>query len=209
MAEYKDIPTRLREATKRTDLPAGVLVLLSQAYEEHCEMERKIETLKRDLDATEGINGTLMIACDSMRKQRDEVNERISNIKEGFEGCCTACERVGEMNIRLRAERDEARREVMFWMSERSSTKEMTAEYKKRGWEYLREVNTTHYFCDMCANPIHQNDVFHYAEFPVSVGPVNAGESGTVCRECEKKIRFCVTFLNKIDDKIEERKNAE
>ena len=40
---------------------------------------------------------------------------------------------------RLRKERDEARREVMLWMSERSSTSEMTAEYKKRGWDYLKE----------------------------------------------------------------------
>ena len=40
---------------------------------------------------------------------------------------------------RLRKERDEARREVMLWMSERSSTSEMTVEYKKRGWEYLKE----------------------------------------------------------------------
>ncbi|MFM2117934.1 MAG: hypothetical protein RL316_1124 [Bacteroidota bacterium] len=39
----------------------------------------------------------------------------------------------------LREERDEARREVMLWMSERSSTSEMTAEYKKRGWGYLKE----------------------------------------------------------------------
>lgn len=36
-------------------------------------------------------------------------------------------------------ERDEARREAMLLLSERSSTKEMNAEYKKRGWEYLKE----------------------------------------------------------------------
>ena len=40
---------------------------------------------------------------------------------------------------RLQNERDEARREVMLWMSERSSKSEMTTEYKKRGWEYLKE----------------------------------------------------------------------
>ena len=39
----------------------------------------------------------------------------------------------------LRKERDEARREVMLLLSDRASTKEMNAEYKKRGWEYLKE----------------------------------------------------------------------
>ena len=39
----------------------------------------------------------------------------------------------------LRKERDEARREAMLLLSERSSVKEMNAEYKRRGWEYLKE----------------------------------------------------------------------
>ena len=60
-------------------------------------------------------------------------------LRDGFEGSCTACEPVGDMNKKLRKERDEARREVMLWMSERSSTSEMTAEYKKRGWDYLKD----------------------------------------------------------------------
>ena len=38
---------------------------------------------------------------------------------------------------RLRKERDEARREAMLLLSDRASTKEMNAEYKKRGWDYL------------------------------------------------------------------------
>jgi len=159
MAEYKDIPTRLREATKRTDLPAGLLVLLSESYGDFVDMERKIkelyeriEALKREVDATEGINQTLTLCFEETRRARDD-----------------------------------ARREVMQWMAERSSTSEMTSEYKKRGWEYLRE-KTTHYFCDMCADPVHENDAYHYAKFPISIGPMNAGESGTVCRECEKQI---------------------
>ena len=40
------------------------------------------------------------------------LQRRLREIKEGFEGCCTACEPVGEMNKRLREERDEARRRV-------------------------------------------------------------------------------------------------
>jgi hypothetical protein len=38
---------------------------------------------------------------------------------------------------RLTEERDEARREVMLLLSERSSQKEMREEYRKRGWSYL------------------------------------------------------------------------
>lgn len=38
---------------------------------------------------------------------------------------------------RLTAERDSARREVLLWLGERCSRKELTQEIKKRGWEYL------------------------------------------------------------------------
>jgi archaellum component FlaC len=45
----------------------------------------------------------------------NELTERIRRLKDGYEGCCTACEPVGEMNQKLRqeveqlrAERDEA-----------------------------------------------------------------------------------------------------
>ena len=42
--------------------------------------------------------------------ERDELRQQVENIKNGFEGCCNACEPVGEMNKKLREERDEARR---------------------------------------------------------------------------------------------------
>ena len=53
--------------------------------------------------------------------------------------CLHSWHDLPELVEKLRKERDEARREVMLWMSERSSTSEMNAEYKKRGWEYLKE----------------------------------------------------------------------
>jgi hypothetical protein len=40
---------------------------------------------------------------------------------------------------RLRAERDEARREILLWVKERCSWVELTEEIKKRGWEYLKK----------------------------------------------------------------------
>ena len=40
------------------------------------------------------------------------LQRMLADIKQGFEGCCNACEPVGEMNKKLREERDEARREV-------------------------------------------------------------------------------------------------
>jgi hypothetical protein len=49
-------------------------------------------------------------------------------------------ERLERANIKLTAERDEARREVLLWVKERCSWAELTEEIKKRGWEYLKEV---------------------------------------------------------------------
>ena len=40
---------------------------------------------------------------------------------------------------RLRDERDEARREVLLWVKERCSWRELAQEIKKRKWEYLKE----------------------------------------------------------------------
>jgi hypothetical protein len=68
MPEYRDLPARLREATKRPDLPDSIVALLSESYAELVEMEARIQRLK-----------------------------------EGFEGCCTACEPVAEKNNELRA----------------------------------------------------------------------------------------------------------
>ena len=51
----------------------------------------------------------------------------------------TLFERAANEIEQLRKERDEARREAMLLLSDRASTKEMNAEYKKRGWEYLKD----------------------------------------------------------------------
>ena len=58
---------------------------------------------------------TNLLAADEierLRKELETLHQHIKDIKEGFEGCCNACEPVGEMNKKLREERDEARREV-------------------------------------------------------------------------------------------------
>jgi len=47
---------------------------------------------------------------EQLRKERDELRQQVETIKNGFEGCCYACEPVGEMNKKLLEERDEARR---------------------------------------------------------------------------------------------------
>ena len=43
----------------------------------------------------------------------NDLQRRIQMLRDGFEGSCTACEPVGEMNKKLREERDEARREIL------------------------------------------------------------------------------------------------
>lgn len=53
MSEYKDTATRLREATKRTDLPSGTVPLMAEAYEEIVRLEGRVRDLeRRHLDAS-------------------------------------------------------------------------------------------------------------------------------------------------------------
>jgi|688.fasta_scaffold615519_1 hypothetical protein len=53
----------------------------------------------------------------TLREDVVHLAYELNEIKEGFEGCCNACEPVGLMNKKLREERDEARREVCRLMS--------------------------------------------------------------------------------------------
>ncbi len=48
-------------------------------------------------------------------KKAEDLEKKIAAIKEGYEGCCTACEPVALLNRQLREERDLARREVCRW----------------------------------------------------------------------------------------------
>lgn len=70
------------------------------------------DILTRLRDIPRGIGGyyynIIQTSCEEIELLRKSLRE----IKEGFEGCCPACELVGEMNKTLRAERDEARRRV-------------------------------------------------------------------------------------------------
>ncbi len=80
----------------------------------------------------------------------NELNE----IKEGFEGCCNACEPVGLMNKKLREERDEARRMYCVALSSEGVERPLNGVYdisvyneakllaQKFGWYCFKEENT-------------------------------------------------------------------
>jgi FtsZ-binding cell division protein ZapB len=80
----------------------------------------------------------------------NQLTERIQRLKDGYEGCCTACEPVGEMNQKLRQEveqlrkeRDEARRRycVMLASVPDPLYTTMTAEdyAAENGWDCFKE----------------------------------------------------------------------
>ena len=52
----------------------------------------------------------IMMRNQALVVENQALRLRIEELKNGFEGSCMACEPVGEMNKKLRAERDEARR---------------------------------------------------------------------------------------------------
>jgi regulator of replication initiation timing len=52
----------------------------------------------------------IMMRNQQLVLENEALRQQVENIKNGFEGCCYACEPVGEMNKKLLAERDEARR---------------------------------------------------------------------------------------------------
>lgn len=65
----------------------------------------------------------------------EELEKRIAAIKEGYEGCCTACEPVALLNRRLREERDAARRDFC-----NASYDDPHIVAKERGWDCFKET---------------------------------------------------------------------
>lgn len=117
--QIDDLAYRLRCETKRTDLPEGIVRTYAEAYY---------------------AIGILQEEC----REAEDLRRRVKELKEGFEGCCTACEPVGEMNRQLRRERDEARREVCRDEAYRPSpsppcTANQVAD--RRGWDCFKEDN--------------------------------------------------------------------
>jgi FtsZ-binding cell division protein ZapB len=68
-----------------------------------------------------------------LREERDELRQRVENIKNGFEGGCYLCEVVGEMNKKLQQERDDAQVDQLLieelW-ERRTEMTEMKAQIK-------------------------------------------------------------------------------
>ncbi len=54
----------------------------------------------------------IMMRNQQLVVENQALRLRIEELKNGFEGSCMACEPVGEMNKKLREERDDARLEV-------------------------------------------------------------------------------------------------
>ena len=120
MKNDQPLDYRLRAATKRTDLPEDVIRLFADAYYEIWVGKERVQVLQDK--------------CDSLLSTNVELEVRIKSIKEGFEGCCTACEPVGEINKKLREERDELRCEVCDWVG--NHFKESPQDVAKRnGWD--------------------------------------------------------------------------
>ena len=68
------------------------------------ELKKQIDDLKEDLRDADmyyiNCNNKLLAA----EKEVDELKQRLKDIKEGFEGCCYACEPVGMLNRELEAQ---------------------------------------------------------------------------------------------------------
>jgi septation ring formation regulator EzrA len=68
------------------------------------DLKEEIELLKEDLKFADGYFINCSNKLLAAEKEVDELKQRIKDIKEGFEGCCYACEPVGMLNQELEAQ---------------------------------------------------------------------------------------------------------
>ena len=76
---------------------------------------------------------------DKCQDERHALQMQLEEYIEAFKFAHKEFHEALDDLAKMKAERDEARRETMLLLSDRASTKEMNAEYKKRGWEYLKK----------------------------------------------------------------------
>jgi hypothetical protein len=93
----------------------------------------------------------IMMRNQELVVENQALRLRIEELKNGFEGSCMACEPVGEMNKKLRDERDEARRSCCEYAAivdgadtadgmESGRFYEIAMKYMKdRGWDCFKE----------------------------------------------------------------------
>jgi hypothetical protein len=85
MPEYKDTATRLREASKRNDLPTGIVALLSEAYAEIVDQERRLENVRNGFEGCCTTCEPVAILNQKLQRERDEARR-------------IACKNEAEMN---------------------------------------------------------------------------------------------------------------
>jgi hypothetical protein len=68
------------------------------------ELKKEIDDLKKDLKDSDSYYINLSINYQKQKKEIEELTQRLKDIKEGFEGCCYACEPVGMLNQELEAQ---------------------------------------------------------------------------------------------------------
>lgn len=56
------------------------------------------------VEQTETTLNRLLDTIEELREENKEFKQKLTDIKEGFEGCCYACEPVGMLNQELEAE---------------------------------------------------------------------------------------------------------
>lgn len=131
MNEDQDIVSRLK------DMSSG-LVPRSEA-DVMLEAAKTIERLRKMLLAEENAYDILRMDHEHVSKDRNNLELRLKDVKEGFEGCCTTCESVGLMNKKLLRERDSLRREVCESRASCIKGKKATDIASALGWDCFEE----------------------------------------------------------------------
>lgn len=68
------------------------------------ELKKQIDDLKEDLRDADMYYISCSAKLLAAEKEVDGLKQRLKDIKEGFEGCCYACEPVGMLNQELEAQ---------------------------------------------------------------------------------------------------------
>jgi hypothetical protein len=121
IARIKRLSHNINCADEITEVIERLIKERDEARRDVCDMMHWTGFLAGDYARSRG--------WDCFKDDKHEVSAEILNFRDIWSAYAH----------RLRDERDEARREVLLWVKERCSWRELAQEIKKRKWEYLKE----------------------------------------------------------------------
>ena len=94
---------------------------IKNIVDKYKKLQSEVSIYKKRNDEQREVIKEMTKKIKSQKDQLDDTNNRLAMFENGFKGACPSCERVGEMNVKLKKKLDEAIEVIKFYGEPNSS----------------------------------------------------------------------------------------